>query len=198
MDFSELAERTRSIRRFVEEREVSRGELESMVEIAGLAPCAANLQRSKFLIVTEREDRERLFPALKWAAYLRDWNGPRVGERPSAYIVICAPEDEHPFTGMDVGIAASYLVLAAAEQGIGACMILSFDRAAVEGLVSDTSLKPRLVVALGHPGEQVVLEHGREEVDTGGTTRASTTCPSCLCGCFSGRTRAGGAGAPSG
>ena len=165
MEFRELAERTRSVRRFAEQRELARVELESLVDVAGIAPCAANLQRSRFLIVTKREDRDRLFPALRWAAYLKDWDGPEAGERPAAYIVIYAPDDQRPFTGMDVGIAASYLVLAAAERGIGACMILSFDRTVVEGLIDSTELTPQLVVALGYPGESVVLEPGREDVE---------------------------------
>lgn len=165
MSFSELVESTRSFRRFMEERTIPRTGLREMIRVAGLAPCAANLQRLRFSIVTDTELRSSLFSSLKWAGYLDDWNGPEEGERPAAYIVIHTPEEMKPFTGIDVGIAASYVVLSAADMGIGACMILSFDREAVNAIAHVDGYEVALVIALGYPGETVVLETDRIEVE---------------------------------
>lgn len=158
MTFMEMAERTRSYRRFQEDRDIPREDLLSMVGAAGLAPCASNLQRLRFSIITEPAERDTLFGSIGWAGHLKDWNGPEEGERPVAYIVIHAPEDEKSFTGIDVGIAASYIVLEAADLGAGSCMLLSFSRESAAEVAPAPGYTPRLVIALGYPDEKVILE----------------------------------------
>ncbi len=165
MTFLELAETTRSYRRFEEARTIPREDLISMVRAAGLAPCASNLQRLRYSIITESGERDILFGSIGWAGHLKDWNGPEEGERPVAYIIIHAPEEEKVFTGTDVGIAASYIVLEAAELGAGSCMLLSFSREAAAEVAPAPGYTPRLVIALGYPGEKVVLE--KDSAETG-------------------------------
>lgn len=164
MSFIELAEKTRSYRRFKEKSPVSMENLRAMIKAAGLAPCASNLQRLRYSIVTEERERSILFSSIGWAGYLKDWNGPDPGERPSAYIVIHAPEEEKFFTGIDVGIAASYIVLEASEMGIGSCMILNFTSDSVDAVAPAPGYSSRLVVALGYPGEKVVIERNSEHI----------------------------------
>lgn len=164
MNFMELAESTRSYRRFREDQPVPVADLVKAIEAAGLAPCASNLQRLRYSIVTDVTEREILFSSIGWAGYLKDWNGPSKGQRPSAYIVIHAPEEEKFFTGIDVGIAAAYISLAASSMGIGSCMILSFGPGAVETVSPAPGYSSRLVIALGYPGEKVVLERNAGEI----------------------------------
>ncbi len=164
MSFNELVEKTRSYRKFQENRSVPREDLISMISSAGLAPCASNLQRLRYSIVTLEKERDILFSSIGWAGYLKDWNGPKPGERPSAYIVIHAPEEEKFFTGIDVGIAASYIVLAASDRGVGSCMILSFAGDSVDAVAPAPGYSSRLVVALGYPGENVVLEKDSKNI----------------------------------
>lgn len=155
----ELVRRTRSYRRFEEREKLTESMLWELVEHARLAPCAANLQLLRFSIVAEETACSRLFPLLKWAGYLEDWDGPAEGERPAAYIVISGPAEEASYTRIDVGIAAAYLVLAAMEQGVGSCMLLSFDHAETGKLLPlPDGHAPKLVIALGKPSEKVVLE----------------------------------------
>jgi nitroreductase len=159
MGILETARSARSVRRFEASRAVPREVLLGIVEAARFAPCGANLQQLRFSIVDHEGSRNELFPLLKWAAYLRDWAGPAPSERPSAYIVIHAPAEERPFTRMDVGIAAGYMMLSAREKGLGCCMILSFDRGGAALLLgSPAELPPILVLALGYPAEEVVIE----------------------------------------
>jgi nitroreductase len=165
MDFSELAIAARSHRRFLEDRPVSGEALLSIIETAGLAPCASNLQRLRYSLVTEPRLRETLFPSLGWAGYLKDWSGPVKGERPSAYIIIHTPVEDRPFTGIDVGIAASYLILAAADMGIAGCMLLSFNGGIVDAVAPAPGYRPALVIALGFPGEKVVLERNSAKAE---------------------------------
>ena len=52
----------------------------------------------------------------------------------------------------DVGIAAQTILLAAAEMGLGGCMIGNYNRAdLIKALKLDKHLEPMLVVAVGKP-----------------------------------------------
>jgi len=165
MDFSKLPEQTRSFRRFKEEQRIPMADLFSIVNAARLAPCAANLQLLRFSIINSPDECSRIFPCIKWAGYLADWDGPSEGERPSAYVSILTPDEEKPFTGIDTGIAAAYIVLAARDAGYGSCMILSFDRETVSDVISSPGYSVKLVIALGVPGEEVVLEPVKEGIE---------------------------------
>jgi len=159
MTIAELAKKARSVRRFDTSREVSRELLLGLVDAARLAPCGANLQELRYSVIDDEGRRDALFPLLRWAAYLRDWEGPAPAERPASYIVIHSPASERPFTRIDAGIAAGYASLAARESGLGCCIILSFDREAASAVIgSPPETPPLLVLALGYPGEEVVLE----------------------------------------
>lgn len=164
MNFSDLAEKTRSYRRFQEERAIPSEKLREMINVAGFAPCASNLQRLRFSIITGEKERQVLFSGIGWAGYLTDWTGPEPGKRPSAYIVVHAPEEEKSFTGIDVGIAASYIVLSASGSGIASCMLLNFDRGSTDSVAPAPGYRQELVIALGYPAETVLLEKNNEEI----------------------------------
>ena len=165
MRFSELALETRSIRRFKQSVRLSRENVYTFVDSARFAPNAANLQVLRFSVVTKENNCEKIFPALKWAGYLEEWTGPEEGERPAAYIVIHAPDEEKPYTKMDVGIAAAYIVLSAREAGYGTCIIMSFDSGIVKGAVNTPEdYRPQLVIAIGVSGEEVILEAAIKDI----------------------------------
>lgn len=159
MKIYDLARVNRSVRRFIEDERISEQQLLSFIDAARLAPCGANLQLLRFTPVTDREHCSRIFPALKWAAYIEDWNGPAPGEKPVAYIIIHIPDEERRHIPVDSGIAAAYMVLSARESNIGSCMIMSFDRKLIEEAVgTPDGYSPFLVIAFGFPGEESVLE----------------------------------------
>lgn len=165
MRFSELALQTRSIRRFKQNVRLSRENIYTIVDSARLAPNAANLQVLRFSVVTSENNCEKIFSALKWAGYLEEWNGPEEGERPSAYIVIHAPDEEKPYTKMDVGIASAYIVLSAREAGYGSCIIMSFDCGIIkEEVNTPEDYRPQLVIALGVSVEEVILETALNDI----------------------------------
>lgn len=159
MELFELCMHARTVRRFREALGIDPATALGLVEAAGLAPCAGNLQELRYVIILDKARREALFPLLSWAAYLRDWPGPGEGERPAGYIVILSPSEEKPFTRMDAGIAAGYITLNARAAGLGTCILMSFDRAGMGSLLCvPEGLSPILVVALGEPAEEVVVE----------------------------------------
>ncbi|MHB8765870.1 MAG: nitroreductase family protein [Deferrisomatales bacterium] len=168
MTFPELVRANRSYRRFDEGHRISR---ETLVELVGLArhtASAANRQPLKYLLSAEPATNDRIFPCLGWAAYLKDWPGPRPGERPSAYVVMLVDETITREWWCDDGIAAQTILLGAAAQGLGGCMIGAIQKERLRAALSiPEHLLIRLVLALGKPAETVVLH----DLEPGGDVR---------------------------
>lgn len=157
--FYKLVKKNRSYRRFIEDKRITMDELKALIDLARLAPSAANLQKLRFYLVCDKEDCTALFPHLKWAGYLRYWDGPVEGERPIAYIIILVPQATNTYHSVDVGIAAQTIMLGACEKGLGGCMFASMDKVALhECFELAEDMEVALVLALGYPAETVVLE----------------------------------------
>ncbi|MDR3226578.1 MAG: nitroreductase family protein [Prevotellaceae bacterium] len=155
----ELISRNRSYRRFHEDVNVDIQTLKSFIELARLTPSTRNLQPLKYIISNTKETNEKIFPTLAWAGYLKDWKGPEEGERPSAYIIIVVDKNitqskpEH-----DEGIVSQSILLGAAEQNLGGCIILSVKRQELaENLNIPEQYEIALVIALGKPKEKVII-----------------------------------------
>jgi len=163
MKFIDLVARTRSYRRFDESHRIEYSTLESLVALARLSASGANRQPLKFAIFNSPSDCERVFSSLVWAAYLKDWDGPEPGERPSGYIIIMGDKSISETFGVDHGIAAQSIMLGASESGLGGCMIASIKR---DQLRSEFSIPEKydilLVLALGKPVENVIIDDIRE------------------------------------
>ena len=155
----DLIVQTRSYRRFHQNVAIELDTLRELVDLARLSASAGNLQPLKYILSCEPDKNSLLFPHLIWAGYLKDWDGPSDGERPSAYIIILGDTEIRDSFGCDHGIAAQNILLGAAEKGLGGCIIGSIDR---EGLRNVLDIPQRyeilLVLALGKPKESVVLE----------------------------------------
>ena len=154
----ELVMRARSIRRFIEEP-VSEETLLLLIDIARLSASAANLQPLKYIISFKYEMNDLIFPNLKWAGYLKEWNGPEKGERPSAYIVVLGDQSISKSFGCDHGIATQNILLGAAELGLGCCIIGAVDRKKIiENLNISEKYEILHIIAIGRTGEEVILE----------------------------------------
>ncbi len=155
----DLLKKNRSIRRFYQDRPVSMETLRELVECARISPSARNLQPLRYVLSRDSETNARIFPHLGWAGYLTDWPGPDEGERPAAFIIICADREISGQVRWDDGICAHSILLAAAEMGLGGCMIGTIDKKSLSGeLGIPERYEICLVVALGVPKETVVME----------------------------------------
>ncbi len=163
-EFHALVSMSRSVRRFKNYVLVSREMLERLVGLARLSPSGANRQPLKFLLSDDLERNDLIFPHLKWAGYLKDWRGPSNLQKPGAYIVILGDREISEDFGVDHGIAAQTMMLGAAAEGYGACIIGSIDRS---GLAAALGLSDRyevlLVLAIGYPAEAVEIEDVTDE-----------------------------------
>ncbi|NTV67947.1 MAG: nitroreductase family protein [Chlorobaculum sp.] len=168
MRFRELVSRSRSIRRFDESFEVSEATLRELVELACYVPSAANKQLLRFMPVTGADMLDKVFPCLKWAAYLKEWPGPEPGERPPAALVVLCRKDDIPGAACDSGIAAQTIMLGAAEKELGGCIVAAIER---ERLMASLDIPDAwmvlLVIVLGKPAETVVID----QIEPGGDIR---------------------------
>jgi nitroreductase len=159
MKLYELLLSRRSIRQF-KPKPVSVEILEKLVNAARLAPSAANLQPLEFVVADEEEVREKIFSCLRWAAYIAPQGDPRPGHEPMAYIVILVntgiKEEGYEY---DAGAAIENMILAAWEQGIGSCWLLSVERNKIQDVLEiPETHKIDSVLALGYPDEEPLAE----------------------------------------
>lgn len=163
--FEDLIRKNRSCRRFLESEEISRDTLRGLVNLARLSASAANLQPLKYVLVTEPKRKYLVFQCLSWAGYLKDWPGPAEGQRPSAYIIVLGDTEITRNFGCDHGIAAQSILLGAVEKGLGGCIVGSIDRDRLrEGLDIPPRHEILLAIALGRPGEKVVIEEAKGDI----------------------------------
>ena len=151
--------RNRSYRRFYEAFAIDLVLLRELVDLARLSASAGNVQPLKYILSCDPSKNALIFPHLAWAGYLEDWPGPAEGERPSAYIIILGDSSITRNFHCDHGIAAQSMLLGAAERGLGGCMIASIKRDHLRtALRIPDAYDILLVLALGRPKEEVVLE----------------------------------------
>jgi nitroreductase len=158
--FTELVKENRSCRRFYEDHAVEPETLKEFVNLARMSASGANLQPLKYILSCDSQKNAEIFSCLAWAGYLKDWPGPEEGERPAAYIVILGDTSISESAGCDHGIAAQTILLGAREKGLAGCMLGSIDRNALrDSLNIPSQFKVLLVLAIGKPREQVILEN---------------------------------------
>jgi nitroreductase len=159
MDLKTIVYKNRSYRRFDESHKIKGTLLRDWIHLAQHSPSAMNAQPLKFWLSNTPGMNNLIFPHLGWAGALKDWDGPAVGERPSAYILILGDTEIRETFSVDHGIAAQSILLGAVEAGYGGCMIGSVQR---EKLRTALGIPERfqilLVIALGKPIEKVVTE----------------------------------------
>lgn len=182
--FKDLVRNSRSVRRFYGDKKIEEGQLERLVDLARLTPSGANKQPLKYIIVCNEKSNDAVYQTLSWAGYLKDWDGPIPSERPTGYIIILRDNNISKAMTFDEGIAAQTIFLGATEMGLGGCFIGSIKRSELRSVLDiseddETSKEYEiskdykiseeyeisLVIALGYPKEEVVIDEIDKEMD---------------------------------
>lgn len=158
MILREMIEKTRSCRRFHQAERIEMEVLRDLIDLARLGGSARNIQPLKYMLCNGPAMNQAIFPHLGWAGYLNDWPGPKEGERPSAYIVCLLDTSLAREAACDLGIATQNILLGAMAQGLAGCRIGSVSPDLVSVLSLPQHFQILLVLALGYPLEQVVIE----------------------------------------
>ena len=159
MMIKDLIKKNRSVRGYDISREVTDEELREMVDCARLSASSVNMQPLKYVTINTPEGRDKIIGQISFAAKLSELHLPISGTEPMAYIVICQDENiSKSGTGYhkDAGIVAQSITLAAAEMGLGACILGYFSpKEMATSLRLAGNLRPLLVIALGKSIEDI-------------------------------------------
>jgi len=153
----EKIRKRRTIRKYTQ-KAVPEEDLLKCVDAARLSPSGANMQPLSYIIVNDQKLLKKVFSTLSWAGYLPDYQ-PSEEEMPRAYIVMMLDNKISRTPNHDTGIVAMSLSMVAYDAGLGSCILGSVDRKKLREILNvPEGLAVALVVALGYPAENPVLE----------------------------------------
>jgi nitroreductase len=158
--FLELVQSRQSDRAY-QDRPVENEKIERILEAVHLAPSACNAQPWKFVVVTDHEKRMQIADAT--ASKILAMNH-FTKQAPVQIVVI---EENANFTStvggwatnkyyphIDLGIAAAHITLAAADEGLGSCIIGWCDEKKVQkALDIPKNKRVMLVILLGYSAQ---------------------------------------------
>ncbi|WP_026487456.1 nitroreductase family protein [Caldanaerobius polysaccharolyticus] len=164
MELFDVIEKRRSVRKYVN-KPVPEESIRKVLNAARLAPSWANKQCWRFIVVTDPELRLKLGEAMN--------NNPNKSCYVDAPvdIVVCAKRhdsgihDGKEYFMFDLGLAMENLVLAAADEGLGTCIIGWFEAGPIKQLLHiPENYEVVVVTPLGYPAE-VPNTRLRKELD---------------------------------
>ncbi|UCD83541.1 MAG: nitroreductase family protein [Deltaproteobacteria bacterium] len=148
MEVMEAIRSRRSIRSY-QDRMIEDDKLHLVLEAGRLAPSASNRQEWKFILVKEKEIKEKLVAAARGQIF--------IGEAP-VVIVACARETEHTMLcgqksyPIDVAIAVDHMTLKAVEEGLGTCWIGAFREDEVKEILNiPEEVRVVALLPIGYP-----------------------------------------------
>jgi nitroreductase len=155
VDIFQVIRDRRSIRRY-QDTAVETDKLELVLDAARLAPSWKNLQCWRFLVVRDRERREKLL-----SAFPTDNPGSRAIASAPVMIVVCADptasgvENGIEYYIADTAIAFEHLCLAAHALGLGTCWMGWFDETAIKNALGiPANIKVVGITPLGYPDQE--------------------------------------------
>ena len=119
----------RTVRVFNQEP-VDRKNMLKMMDAARVSPSAGNMQSLKYLIIDSCDDRKAIFPYIKYAGYIKDWD-PEFNETPPGFIIVLNDVNirkTNASTECDCGIAMMAISLVTIEMGLDSCILGAIDR----------------------------------------------------------------------
>jgi nitroreductase len=173
MALIDLIRHRRSVRHFLD-KPVEREKLMLCLEAARLAPSASNSQPWKFIIVDDRELKDKLGDAAFGGIYSIMSFAKKapvmvavVTERAKFIVRMGDKFRGTHFALIDIGIAAEHFVLQAEELGLGTCWLGWFNEGAVKKMLNvSKDRRIDVMIALGYyDTERKRREHTREPIE---------------------------------
>jgi len=152
----------KSVRSYLD-KPVEDEKLKNILEGGRLAPSASNRQEWRYVIVRDRETRERIAEAANRQSF--------VGEAP-VIIVACAETDDHimscgqPCYPIDVAISLDHMALVATELSLGTCWIGAFNEKKVKEILGiPEHIRVVALMPLGYPSNPSPIKKNRLPLD---------------------------------
>ncbi len=151
MDVFEAIKTRRSIREY-QEKEIEEEKLQRILEAGRLAPSAKNIQEWRFVVVRDKQTREKLAQAARNQSF--------VVQAPVC-IVGCATITDYRMTSgqkaypIDVAIAIDHMTLVAIEEGLGTCWVGAFFEDQVKEILDiPEDVRVVTLLSVGYPSFQ--------------------------------------------
>jgi len=153
-----LIKQRQSDRAYDSNRPVEAEKLDYILEAARLAPSACNAQPWKLIVVNDPDTRQQVASTIadktlgmNHFAYQAPVLIVLVEEKPNLSSRVGGWIKQKYYPDTDLGILAAYITLAAAEQGLGSCIVGWFaEKKLVDLLGIPSTKRPFLVVTLGY------------------------------------------------
>jgi nitroreductase len=150
MEYTDLIHTRESVRNYDPNRPVPKEILEKILDAGRLAPSAHNYQPWKFIIISSSPMLEKLK-----ACYKRDW----IKDAPHILVVYGFRDqawnrdyDGYNSLETDIASAMTHIILAAENEGVGACWIMAYNPALLkEALNPDANQLIFGITPLGYP-----------------------------------------------
>lgn len=156
-ELEELVQISRSTRKFEKNIQVTRNELEELINLARMSSSAMNAQPLKYILVTNKEDVKKLNRTTQWAAHLSNWTQSE-DEGASAYIIILKDNNIGGFPMFDAGISFEAISLGAKIKGFSTCPLASINKNMCKELFSiPSNLEIMIGIAIGVGIENIKL-----------------------------------------
>ncbi len=172
MNFLDLVNKRYSVRNY-KTTPVPQEKVVRCIEAARLAPSACNSQPWKFIVADEPE----LVKELGKAAFEGLLNFNHFAFKAPVLVLIVSQRQKMSakfgsivkrknFSQMDIGIAAEHFCLAAAEEGLGTCMLGWFNERKVKKLLCIPRLKRvELIISVGFSDDEKNPHKNRKSMD---------------------------------
>ncbi len=152
MDFEEIVEKRRSIRKFAP-KDVHIEMIKKIIDIGHMAPSAGNLQARDFILIRKNNIKEELVQCALGQSF--------IGEAPWV-IVVCANKARSAkkygergrelYSVQDATAAVENMLLAITGQGLGSVWVGAFDESKVSELLSiPEGVRPVAILPIGYP-----------------------------------------------
>jgi nitroreductase len=166
MEYTELIHCRESIRNYDPDRPVLREILERILDAGRMAPSACNYQPWKFLVISSSAMLEKVRDC-----YQRDW----FGDAPHILVILGLKDqawkrsyDGYNSIETDIAIAMTHIILAAENEGIGACWVAAYDPALLKEAINPGENQVIFgITPLGYPkaGFQKTLMKKRKSLE---------------------------------
>lgn len=172
MDFFELIKKRQSDRGYIE-KGVNREDIQKIINCARLAPSACNSQPWTFIAVDDKKLCEKVAKSVY---------DPLIGINKFAltapvFIVVVAEKRNltsgiggivkgADYTSIDIGIASEHICLAAADLGLGTCMMGWFKEKNIKNILNiPKSREIKLVISLGYVQNEKTRKKVRKDIE---------------------------------
>ena len=155
MDMLREIEKRQSVKKFRGEK-LDKEQVERILEAGRQAPSAKNRQPWRFIIIDDEELKGRIKTA--------SFNQEHVGEAP-VIIAACSTNIDYRMPNghlsypIDISIAVSFMMVQAEHEGLGTCVVTTYDEQEVKDLLTvPYSMKVVMLLLIGYPMDKPLPE----------------------------------------